>query len=289
MFRLCIFSAALLLSNIAVAAPIEITDSHGKYRFEQPPQRFVSLNWALTEALVELGETPLGVADLAQFKTLAPKAEFKDDVVDLGPRLQPSLEKIKALKPEIIFIGYSQRSLLRPLSNIATVIYFKNFGKRYNNAAKADERFSELAKLFAKQDLAAEKLAHRDQRLAELKESLAQSQIPPLLIIAPSTGGSAAQFAQNSLPMAAANALGLEVIGADKTDNFGVQKIFDSELKDLSKQPHCLVQMYKLSQLTSAPESNSQCQLQLDYQLGFGSAMSLLYLAEALDRAINQQ
>ena len=289
------FAALSVFLIISVVVPcyaqIEITDSHGKYRFESPPKRFVSLNWALTEQLLELGEVPLGIADLADFKRFSPVYNVDDTTVDLGPRLSPDLAKIKSLKPDVIFIGYSQRPLLRPLSNIATVIYFKNFGRRYDNAAKSDERFNELAKLFQKTAVASSRLSQRDMAMSELKSvvpdlmtgllgSFSAGSGPELkpdsvtfLLLAPNSGNSDSigLFGENSMPYAAFKQLGLKVVSPIKTDAFGVAQLSSLAISELlvaenvdeAPQPGtvCLVVFDEYAASASASKENASTAL----------------------------
>lgn len=272
--------------NLFAQAQIEITDSHGKYRFEKPPERVVSLNWALSENLLELGVEPQGIADLDEFKVLSSVYDIPNSVVDVGPRLSPSLEKIKALKPEIILIGYSQRSLIRPLSNIATVIYFRNFSQRYDNAKKADERFAELAKLFQKEELAARKLVERDQKLAALKSNIASQKPWPVFWFSAPAGKGDRQlsvFGENALIVSASRKSGLSVIAPDDTDAFGVQKLSQAQIKELlpRDQATCraVLAAPSIDELGMEPD---ECVFRLEYQQAFGGAMSLLHLAQSL-------
>lgn len=286
----------LMLFTQAVNAQIEITDSHGKYRFAKPPERVVVLNWALAEQMLELGEVPVGVADIGGYRRHDNQVTFPDSVVNVGERLSPSLSEIRALKPEIILIGYSQRSLIRPLSNIATVIYFKNFGKRYNNQEKSRDRFLELAKLFDKTELAQTRLREREQRLSQLKEKLQSAYIdkpfPAVQFIVPDASNVAKNraslvFGVNSMPFYAAQALGLTVLAPEKTDQFGMAQLTSSGLNELVDEYHGGVCQFYLSSYTQnfeLPEQTSDngCVQTLGYQNAFGGVMSVLYLAESI-------
>lgn len=297
----CLLSSLFLLSVCHTSfAQINITDSHGKYSFKQPPERVIVLNWALAEQMLELGVTPLGMADINGFTKHASKPLVPNEVIDVGDRLNPNLSKLRELNPQIIIIGYSQRSLLRPLSNIATVIYFKNFGARYNNFEKSRERFTELAKLFDKTELANNKLAQLDTQLADLKSSLMNAhsannkELPTVQINVTGSGRNTDSwlFGQNSMPYYAATALGLEVIIAPETDQYGVSMVKQKELLELSNQ--------RLNQgticqfvLTSYGQANLQqadnqidCVADLSYQNAFGGTMSVLYLAESIHAAL---
>ena len=284
-----------------VQAQIEIQDSHGKYRFEKPPERVVVLNWALGEQMLELGETPVGFADINAYQSHTSSIAVPEGVVDVGERLSPNLNEIRALKPDIILIGYSQRSLLRPLSNIATVIYFKNFGKRYNNHEKSKARFLEMAKLFDKTDFANTKLIERDKRFnalkTQLKNAFSNDALPTVQFIVPegldgSKRNSVLVFGGNSMPYYAAQELGLSVLGAAENDQFGTAKLDDKELAALlADQSNKVCKLYLSSYAVDVKvgeESVSEdgCSVDLDYQNAFGGVMSVLYLAESISSAL---
>ncbi|GAA6138810.1 iron-siderophore ABC transporter substrate-binding protein [Arenicella sp. 4NH20-0111] len=289
-----LFSVVSIL-GANLCAQIDITDSHGKYTFDSPPKRFVVLNWALAEQLLELGESPVGIAGLTEFETLSTRYSLPEGTVNVGSRLNPNLSTIRDLKPEVIFIGYSQRSLIRPLSNIATVIYFKNFGKRYNNAAKSEERFLELAKLFQKTGLAQEVLEFRNQALEKLKATLVDKQtadvVTNVLLIAPSGQGNTrfGVFGKNSLPYHAGLMIGLNVLSPEETDNFGVAQLSKKGLLEqaasLSNEDVCLVVFEKYgvgntTEMIDDLDKRHDCVLSIDYQQAFGGVNSLLWLAQ---------
>lgn len=295
--------------SAALNAQVEITDSHGKYRFSEPPKRFVALNWALAEQLIALDEVPLGIAGLDQFQRLGSRLPSLDGVQDLGPRLTPDLQKIRDLQPEIIFIGYSQRSLLRPLSNIATVVYFKNFGRRYDNAKKSEERLLELAKLFEKTNFAERLIAQRDNAIEQSKQKLnaafADTVLPKVMMVAPAAKGKRLHglFGRNSMPFAAARSLGLDAVTTQKTDKFGAIQVSSSELSELfrlnsdktvnkTKVPICIIEFanYLPEVAENQPKlinmKDADCYLGVDYQQAFGGVMSLQWLAEGIAKSL---
>ena len=296
-YKLCLM-LLLLHSGSSAVAQIEITDSHGKYRFSEPPKRVVVLNWALAEQMLELGEVPLGMADVNGFRRHASKPVVPDSIIDLGDRLSPDLEKIRQLEPEIIVIGYSQRPLIRTLSNIATVIYFKNFGHRYDNQAKARSRFLELGKLFAKSDLAENILAQRDSRLLALRQSLetefAEKELPVVQILVPGSGRTPTNwvFGENSMPYYAAMELGLTVSGNDENDKFGTARLSAQELQELASKtaaPLCRLYLSSYSSEPAPVTGNGECAAELSYQNAFGGVMSVQYLAEAIHQVLMDQ
>ena len=298
----CVVLASLITP---LAAEIQITDSHGKYRFAEPPKRVVALNWTLAENMLELGETPIGMANIEGFRKQASQPIVPEKVIDVGERLSPKLKSIRELKPDVILIGYSQRSLLRPLSNIATVVYFKNFGKRYNNYEKSRERFLEMAKLFDKTELAENKLAKADKRFAQLRTELAQAfpnnDLPTLQIVIPRSEIDTERnkaiwlFGKNSLPFYAAEKLGIRVISPEETSQFGTAQITNTDLKELKESQQvkgssvCEVYLSAYQSSKKSAESiNPQvgCSFEPSYQNAFGGSMSVLHFAESISKAL---
>lgn len=270
---------------------IEITDSHGKWVFDSPPKRVAIINWTLSEQIIELGVTPLAIADLAGFKKIAPQTKIPNNVKDLGSRFTPNLKKLRELSPELIIIGYSQRDLLRPLSNIAPVMYFNNFSRRYDNAKKADERFIVLAKLFEKTDFANNKLNDRNQRINKttllLKKQFNEN-LPQLTIVS-IKNDFAWLFLNNSIPYSVANQLGFQSSPIEKKPSkLGTHK---TSLEALSTLDGCVVFLNSSfdtdskTNFDSINVKNPQCKHTLNPANAYGGSLSQLYLAQSIAQA----
>lgn len=263
---------------------IRIKDSHGKWAFDEPPKRIAVINWTLTEQLFELGVTPVAIADLKGFQKTSPQTQLPLDsntIVDLGSRFTPNLSQLKASQPELIIIGYSQRDLLRPLSNIAPVMYFNNFSRRNNNAAKADERFLILAKLFDKTNYAVDKLSDRDKQIQALKsllneEYLLRNQRLPKVTIASRKGKETWAYLNNSIPYSVIQTLGLTPELAEKPTKLGTHKLNDSLIEKLQG---CLILINNSASTASMKQPN--CTYSAKATNTFGGAMSQLYLANS--------
>ncbi|MFG1491727.1 iron-siderophore ABC transporter substrate-binding protein, partial [Oceanospirillum sp. HFRX-1_2] len=55
---------ALILIATSQAFAVTVEDSFGKHEFSQPATRVITLNWGATEEVLELGVTPVGIADI---------------------------------------------------------------------------------------------------------------------------------------------------------------------------------------------------------------------------------
>jgi iron complex transport system substrate-binding protein len=100
-----IFVALLLLTGLVQA--LQITDDRGvTVIFAQPPQRIVSLLPSLTETVCELGQCArlVGVDRYSNFPESVKK------LPQVGGGLDPNIEAIVALKPDLVLMATSSRS-----------------------------------------------------------------------------------------------------------------------------------------------------------------------------------
>jgi len=94
----------------ATAQALEITDDRGvRVTLPAPPQRIVSLLPSLTETVCELGQCQrlVGVDRYSNYPTLVKKLPH------LGGGLDPNMEAIVALKPDLVLMATSSRAAER--------------------------------------------------------------------------------------------------------------------------------------------------------------------------------
>lgn len=99
--------AAGVLIGAGVAHAFEITDDRGiTVTFTQPPQRIVSLLPSLTETVCELGQCArlVGVDRYSNFPASVKK------MPQVGGGLDPNIEAIVALKPDLVLMATSSRA-----------------------------------------------------------------------------------------------------------------------------------------------------------------------------------
>jgi len=105
-FLLCWLATSALCSAHA-AAPLQVTDDRGVVvTFAQTPQRIVSLLPSLSETVCELGQCQrlVGVDRYSDFP-LSLRA-----LPQVGGGLDPNIEAIVALKPDVVLMGTSSRA-----------------------------------------------------------------------------------------------------------------------------------------------------------------------------------
>ncbi|MFB6821825.1 ABC transporter substrate-binding protein [Streptomyces virginiae] len=85
------------------AEPITLTDASGaKVELAGPAKKVVGTEWNVVESLVSLGVDPVGVADVAGYKTWNTAVPLKGEPKDIGTRGEPSMDTIASLKPDLV-------------------------------------------------------------------------------------------------------------------------------------------------------------------------------------------
>ncbi|MGW5849700.1 ABC transporter substrate-binding protein [Streptomyces sp. NPDC055254] len=152
---------------------ITVDTAQGPITLDKPATKVVTLEWTYTEELVALGVSPLGNADNKGYATwiTAEGAGLADGVTDVGSRNEPSLEKIRALQPDLIVIDNDRsKANLKALQDIAPVVSFTYTTKPQLDTMK--KNFTELAKAVGKADKASEVTGRIDAKAADLKGRL---------------------------------------------------------------------------------------------------------------------
>jgi iron complex transport system substrate-binding protein len=155
------------------AAAITVDTVRGPVSLDRPATRVVSLEWAYTEELLALGVTPVGNADNSGYRTWvrAPGAELPQKVTDVGTRQEPSIERIRALRPDLIVADEGRiKANYQQLTGIAPVVSFDPTAGTALRTMKGD--FTELAVAVGKREQARQVLDRMDATAREVKARL---------------------------------------------------------------------------------------------------------------------
>tara|TARA_R110002012_G_scaffold179917_1_gene345750 strand:- start:258 stop:1172 length:915 start_codon:yes stop_codon:yes gene_type:complete len=110
--------------------------------------RIIIADWALAETALGIGITPIGITDRPGYDTWVSRPALPTSILNLGNRFQPNLERIAALKPDLILASSYFANMQPALADIAPVekidIYTPN-GDPFDQAATAALRIGELA------------------------------------------------------------------------------------------------------------------------------------------------
>ncbi|MHC1550857.1 ABC transporter substrate-binding protein [Phyllobacterium sp. K27] len=196
--------------------------------------RIVALEWRYADHARSLGITPVGIADLAEYKRQFSTDEMALEArgtLDMGRRQEPSLEAIIAAKPDIILgVNFRHERIRAQLSEIAeTVLYtYTQTGAGNNDqlALMLDE-LRELAHKIARDAVATRAQSELDQFVAEKAGKLAAKGITGPIVFAqfPAGVNNVRLFTQNSLPVRLLDGIGLVNAWHGKSEGYGFTTI----------------------------------------------------------------
>lgn len=293
--RLLALAAALTFAAGAASA-VTITDSRGPQDFSDMPERVIPLEWSLVEQVVELGVTPVAVADPEGYRTWVGAPDLPEGVADAGLRQEPNLERIAELDPDVILVADDQITMVPTLERIAPVLHFDTFSEEHNNAEAARETFLDLARLFGREEIAREKLAARDARIAELAAEIDahfEGDPPKVSVVRFSDEARVRLYGANSMPVYALEALGLESGIDQPPSKWGLSTRKVEELGELAEGIVLHIEPFPQGEdLFTRPLWQAMPFVRegrfgaLPPSWTYGGAMSIGYLAEAVAEAL---
>lgn len=168
----------------ALAAPITMQHQLGSTQLHYRPQRVAALDMNEVDFLAQLNIPISGMS-----KDYVPHflAAYKNDpaIADLGAIVQPNLERVHALRPDLILITPIQATHYQALSEIAPTLHFdvdfSNSQNRHFEVVKA--HLADLGKIFDKQELAQSKIAELDAKLAQVQQVTANRPEKALIVL----------------------------------------------------------------------------------------------------------
>lgn len=155
----------------ATYEPIEIKHPLGTTVIDKLPERVVAFDMSELDSLDQLDAPVVGIAKdyVADFLV-----KYRDDpeVADVGTTIQPNLERLHALKPDLILISPLQAQSYAELSQIAPTVYDDvDLGNTQGNFIDtAKNHLLTLGRIFDKQALAREKVAQMDAKVEQTRK-----------------------------------------------------------------------------------------------------------------------
>lgn len=138
----------LVVSQLAMAAPIKITHSMGTTLLPEVPKRVVVLGMDSLDVLDAIGVEPVGVVKAPMPSYL--KKYQADKYQAVGSLFEPNFEAIYTLKPDLIIVSNRSARAFEELSKIAPSIMFVADPKQFWQSTTA--AWSMLGKVFNKQE-----------------------------------------------------------------------------------------------------------------------------------------
>lgn len=215
----------LVLPTLASAEAASITDTRGEQIFASIPQRVVVSNWNLAQQLLELGVTPVGISDIDGYHTWVSAPRVPESVTDIGLRGEPNLEVLIGLQPDVIILAGDEIAFAKQAERIAPVVHLNTYLKEHDNITEGRKQFVALGALFGKEELAKQKLAEMDSKLAlqaeQLKDKFGDN-LPVVTMMRFIDAKRVVIYGENSSSKAALDALGLTSEIQTKNSQWGI-------------------------------------------------------------------
>ncbi|KAB8050563.1 ABC transporter substrate-binding protein [Janthinobacterium rivuli] len=152
-------------------SPITIVHKLGTTVLKHRPQRVAVLDMNEVDFLDQLGVPVAGMVKdyVPHFLT-----RYKDDqgIGDLGAIVQPNLERVHALQPDLILMTSIQANHYQELSQIAPTVHFdvdyQNSESKHIEVVK--QHLLTLGRIFGKEDVASRKAQELDARVADARK-----------------------------------------------------------------------------------------------------------------------
>ena len=134
------------------------------------PQKVVALEYSFVDALHSLGTDPVGIADDGAPQRIEQMVGQKLDYTSVGTRLEPNLELIAGLKPDLIIADTSRHSAIYDqLQKIAPTIVLNSFNGSYNDIKSA---VVTIADALGDKQAGKRVVAEHEQRMSDIKAQI---------------------------------------------------------------------------------------------------------------------
>lgn len=222
-----------------------IRDSYRTHTFTSVPERVVVLQWDTLESVLALGIVPVGAADIKTWPAWVSTPAMPEATADVGTRAEPNLERIAALKPDLIIAGPSQAGILARLADICPILIFEN-ARADNPVGQAEgavDQMRTLAKIFKREEKAEEVIAWIDAELLRLSTQIREAfgvapggAMPSVQVIRFSSPTTAFIYTPNSIADYALRKMGMQQPITEKPASYGLTQRRIKEFKDLRNE-----------------------------------------------------
>lgn len=134
------------------------------------PQRVASIAWLGAENALALGVTPVGVADAAYYRQRMVSPLLPETVPDLGPFWEPNLERLLALRPDLILVDSWSVVDGAKLERIAPIERVPAYPQGTGGWDFATSTLRRLGGLLTRENVASEVVTEAEQRMASLRQ-----------------------------------------------------------------------------------------------------------------------
>lgn len=250
-------SAPQAVSEQPAQAPFEpLTIQHelGTTIITSRPQRVAVYDMNEVDSLDQLGVPISGMPKDFVPHFLA-KYQNDPDVKDLGSTLQPNLEQLHALKPDLVLIAPIQARSYQEMTQIAPTLHFDvDFVNKHGNyIGLVKEHLITLGRIFGKEDLARQKAAEIDTKV--MQAELVTKGRPEKALIVMHNNGAFSSFGMKSRYGFVFDTLGVKPASTDVEPGLHGQPISNEFIS--AADPDILYVIDRTAAVDHRPELNS--------------------------------
>lgn len=261
-------------------------------------ERIIALEWLPLELLMALGVTPMGAAELFNYRQWVGKPELPASVVDVGLRTEPNLELLTQMRPSLILYSQGYGPDPARFERIAPGMGFSfNDGKGKPLSAARDSLMA-LAKRIQRVPQAEAHLAELDALILRVKTRLAARPQRPLLLMSIFDARHAIVFSANGLFQQVMDDLGLVNAWKGETTFWGSVVVGIERLADMHDveainfehdNQNIIDQVTSASLWQSLPFVREGRFRQVPRVWFYGATLSAIQLIHTLDSALGEK
>jgi iron complex transport system substrate-binding protein len=199
-----------------------------------PPQRIAVIDWGIAETLLGLGVPPIAVAQTEGYRRWVGTPALPADVVDLGLRVEPNLELLSQLEPDLILITPQFEASRAQLERIAPVHSLAIYTREAEGYVGAQQVTRELAALLGREAEGEALIERIDARLLQVRQRLSHYPFPALYIATFLDARHVRLFGKQSLYQGVLDRVGLRNAWQGPTNYWGFTQ---AGIERLSEQP----------------------------------------------------
>ncbi len=186
-----------------------------------PPLRVAALDYGLAQTAVALGADLVGLPDPADYRAWVVSPPIPDGVRDLGGRVQPNLEVLRALRPDLILAIPDHAPVVPALTAIAPVLTLPIYTPARQPWAQSEAAARAIGARLGRDDDAERLIDAAAARLAAGRAALAGRPPRPVLLASVSDPRHLLLYGTGSILHAALERLGLRNAWTGTTGRWG--------------------------------------------------------------------
>ncbi|WP_111497388.1 ABC transporter substrate-binding protein [Marinobacter bohaiensis] len=187
--------------------------------------RIATVDWTLTETLLALGVTPVGVAETDGYRRWVEAPALPPEVIDIGLRSQPNRELLAGLNLDFILISPLYGALEPVVSQIGPVESMTMYGPGGDLWQRMQDITLRLGRRVGRGTQARTLLAGLDHRLDQLRNAFDRTQQRPLLVVQLIDDRHVRVYGDNSLFDMVLQRLGIANAWPGQTNHWGFANV----------------------------------------------------------------